>query len=815
MKNTERLANLALAGLTLAPLVVKVDPNLNVILTACLAVYVGCCRSVKPTPPSFLSKSLVNAVLTCYFFVLGIIALSATILPAIKRFLPKHWNEDLIIWRFPFFRSLEIEFTRSQIVAAIPGTFFCAWYASQKHWLANNILGLAFCIQGIEMLSLGSFKTGAILLAGLFVYDIFWVFFTPVMVSVARSFDAPIKLLFPTADSARPFSMLGLGDIVIPGIFVALALRFDVSRGKGSQYFKSAFLGYTVGLVLTIVVMNWFQAAQPALLYIVPAVVGFLAAHCIWNGEVKPLLEFDESKTVVTSEEVESKDKTLKKNKGYPDKTKYHNLMEDSGEVQTEENKVSLDVNKKRTLKTPAQVMALENLYRELRFPSDEMKAQLAVQVGLTEKQISSWFCRRRLKDKRRDEYAIVRQDHSSGVIQDRGSGLRQDSCGSIKQGDYRNIDPREVESQRISGQEFPAADLTYERRSHQTQHDAHMEDTSSESSSSLHDQLFSESRDPYDMQISAKLRQNGAIMQINARSAKNMGYKPSGYLKVKGESENPAITAVKRQLGSLEIFEFSCVSLFIASAEPVYVGDPRQPHSPDISGVIKKPNLNIINAVHNSKMSAQDSYMEGANFNIVYGSERQGRKSHRQLKYNSSLDIYKGSAEKTGISDCKRSRMSSKLAVERMGSDSFSNHPVPYGGKIANEQEKPWLHDNDNHTFKAPKNENLSKTSNLIHGCSESLGTEKGPSARMEKVEKLGGEWKPKKEYPVRVKIDPTNELRVANRVNIEFPHQDFMKNASHARLLLLTNPIKGSFMDVPSSFSEDETAETSSSLD
>ena len=123
----------------------------------------------------------------------------------------------------------------------------------------------------------------------------------------------------------------------LAGIFVALALRFDVSRGKGSQYFKSAFLGYTVGLVLTIVVMNWFQAAQvnhswtfvlsslpvnactalsiegyilwiytcslswqpdgllcslwfqPALLYIVPAVIGFLATHCIWNGEVKPV----------------------------------------------------------------------------------------------------------------------------------------------------------------------------------------------------------------------------------------------------------------------------------------------------------------------------------------------------------------------------------------------------------------------------------------------------------------------------------------------------------------------------------------------
>nr|DAD29349.1 TPA_asm: hypothetical protein HUJ06_030817 [Nelumbo nucifera] len=302
MKTSDRLANLALAGLTLAPLVMKVDPNLNVILTACLTVYVGCYRSVKPTPPSetmshehakrfplvgsamllslfllfkFLSKGLVNAVLTCYFFVLGIIALSATLLPAIRRFLPRNWNGDSIRLHLPYFRSVEVEFTRSQIVAAIPGSFFCAWYAKEKHWLANNILGLAFSIQGIEMLSLGSFKTGAILLAGLFVYDIFWVFFTPVMVSVAKSFDAPIKLLFPTADSARPYSMLGLGDIVIPGIFVALALRFDVSRGKENRYFRSAFFGYTVGLVLTIIVMNWFQAAQ--------------------------LLEFDESKTDASS----------------------------------------------------------------------------------------------------------------------------------------------------------------------------------------------------------------------------------------------------------------------------------------------------------------------------------------------------------------------------------------------------------------------------------------------------------------------------------------------------------------------------------
>ena len=61
------------------------------------------------------------------------------------------------------------------------------------------------------------------------------------MVSVAKSFDAPIKLLFPRGpvnvldSSKRPFSMLGLGDIVIPGLYVALILRMDMQRKGGES----------------------------------------------------------------------------------------------------------------------------------------------------------------------------------------------------------------------------------------------------------------------------------------------------------------------------------------------------------------------------------------------------------------------------------------------------------------------------------------------------------------------------------------------------------------------------------------------------
>jgi uncharacterized membrane protein len=106
MVSVEKVASVALAGLSLAPLVIKVSSNFNVIATACLTVFIGCHRSVKPAPPSetvskehamrfpfigsavllslfllfkFLPKDLINTVLTLYFFVLGILALSCVL----------------------------------------------------------------------------------------------------------------------------------------------------------------------------------------------------------------------------------------------------------------------------------------------------------------------------------------------------------------------------------------------------------------------------------------------------------------------------------------------------------------------------------------------------------------------------------------------------------------------------------------------------------------------------------------------------------------------------------------------------------------
>ncbi|KAK4218989.1 signal peptide peptidase-domain-containing protein [Rhypophila decipiens] len=71
----------------------------------------------------------------------------------------------------------------------------------------SNLLGSAFSYAALTLMSPTSFGIGTMVLVGLFVYDIVMVFYT-----------------------GKGASMLGLGDIVIPGLLMGLALRFDLYR---------------------------------------------------------------------------------------------------------------------------------------------------------------------------------------------------------------------------------------------------------------------------------------------------------------------------------------------------------------------------------------------------------------------------------------------------------------------------------------------------------------------------------------------------------------------------------------------------------
>ena len=87
--------------------------------------------------------------------------------------------------------------TYADLFSFVISAALCAANFKTKHYMLNNILGLCFSVLAIETVSITSFKIAAVLLIGMFIYDIYWVYGTEVMVTVAKSIDIPAKLLFP------------------------------------------------------------------------------------------------------------------------------------------------------------------------------------------------------------------------------------------------------------------------------------------------------------------------------------------------------------------------------------------------------------------------------------------------------------------------------------------------------------------------------------------------------------------------------------------------------------------------------------------
>lgn len=277
-----------------------------------------------------------------------------------------------------------------------------------KPWWLTNFVGFSFVYGALLEMSPTTFSTGALLLSALFFYDIYFVFFTPLMVTVATKLDIPIKLLFPRPPppdedpTARALAMLGLGDLVIPGMMIGLALRFDLylfykrkqthrlepasgSEGSGTDsegsevetqegtllhsknharsdliqvpykiatggwgerfwtrsllkqkdglstniidgrnfpktYFCASLIGYVVGMVVTLLVMQVAGHAQPALLYLVPGVLIPIFGTALVRGELREVWEYseasdddDEDEKEVENEKEREKEKEVDK----------------------------------------------------------------------------------------------------------------------------------------------------------------------------------------------------------------------------------------------------------------------------------------------------------------------------------------------------------------------------------------------------------------------------------------------------------------------------------------------------------------------
>ncbi|KAG0072977.1 hypothetical protein BGZ92_003967 [Podila epicladia] len=240
-------------------------------------------------------KTYINYASTAYFALVGILALAQvgvnTVSPIVKM-LGLHIEPYHITLSRRARDVYSAKFSVLHLSMMIVSILLSAYYAATKDWIPSNIFAVAIALNGIQLLSLDSFKTGITLIVGFCLYEVAWAKYgAEILASVAKNVDAPVKVVFPwlifglPAGQTLQFAKFGLGDIVVPGLFAALCLRFDqhLAGNKNSAlgsstrfakpYFIACLVAYLLGLGCSFYLEHTMQISLPVILYLGPACI--------------------------------------------------------------------------------------------------------------------------------------------------------------------------------------------------------------------------------------------------------------------------------------------------------------------------------------------------------------------------------------------------------------------------------------------------------------------------------------------------------------------------------------------------------------
>jgi len=276
----------------------------------------------------YLGKTIINFVLTIYFSYLAVYAI-------------KHWLDDIISYSnfmgLVSYKFFEISFIKRlsyyDFICYAISIILVLFYALTKHWILNNICAFAFCLYALRNINIKKLSFAFIMLALFLIYDLFFVFGTEIMETLAVNIEGPIRLLYLKKDGQ--FALIGLGDVLLPGIVISFCLRIDVfiyfkqrlidnketlksafpvnARMFSKVYFTGSLIGYLCGFVIAIVITHTFSKAQPALLYLVPSVIFAVLITALIKGEFRTILCFDEENTAKNLAGESKKNKNIKR----------------------------------------------------------------------------------------------------------------------------------------------------------------------------------------------------------------------------------------------------------------------------------------------------------------------------------------------------------------------------------------------------------------------------------------------------------------------------------------------------------------------
>ncbi|XP_060081190.1 signal peptide peptidase-like 2B [Ylistrum balloti] len=167
------------------------------------------------------------------------------------------------------------------------------FWGIQRHesyaWVIQDFLGVAFCINILRIIQMPNLKICGALLLALFVYDIFFVFVTPLITSSGKS------IMVDVATGGSSTTGEQLEQMKTIGLLIGFNHGIDLKVQSRKVYFTASVIGYGVGLLFTFAALYFMETGQPALLYLVPCtLVTTMVIGCcrgefklLWNGDKK------------------------------------------------------------------------------------------------------------------------------------------------------------------------------------------------------------------------------------------------------------------------------------------------------------------------------------------------------------------------------------------------------------------------------------------------------------------------------------------------------------------------------------------------
>lgn len=193
----------------------------------------------------------------------------------------------------------------------VASVMLAGYYAATKHWIASNIIAFSLALSAIQVFSLESFKAGIVLLGGLCISDVYWTYGSAeILHTVVKQVDIPVKVVFPRLllglplGKAYKFASLGLGEIIAPGLFVALCLRYDQHRagqrtvtlgrstGFRKPYFIASLVAYILGLGVHFYINHALKTTQPLIAYLSVACILSVFLTAAVRGDSKQVFGY-------------------------------------------------------------------------------------------------------------------------------------------------------------------------------------------------------------------------------------------------------------------------------------------------------------------------------------------------------------------------------------------------------------------------------------------------------------------------------------------------------------------------------------------